>query len=77
MRKVSSSVNTFVLSYKNSQVTVSTEDQIKFRVIFPGGRETELSFEIDTAMDLLWTYAGQITCQEAKDIGKLIEEKIM
>lgn len=75
--RIPDAATVFTLHYKNGPIKVSTGDQIRFQVEFSGGDRKEMVFEIDTAMDLHWSFIPEGNQNTAKEIGKLIEQQMM
>ncbi|MFT3746812.1 MAG: hypothetical protein QM768_00780 [Agriterribacter sp.] len=67
----------FTIQYKEEKLKVSSADQIVFSVEFPDGKQKQITFELDSDMDLQWKYISGETTAATKEIGGLIEKEMM
>ncbi|MFT3947092.1 MAG: hypothetical protein QM763_08980 [Agriterribacter sp.] len=75
--KNTQSKKTFTLNYKNEKLKVTSDDQIIFSIEFPDGKQKDITFELDTDMDLQWKYISGESTAATKEIGSLIEKEMM
>ena len=75
--KNTQSKKTFTLHYKDEKLKVSSDDQIIFSIEFSDGKQKDITFELDTDMDLQWKYISGESTTTTKEIGTLIEKEMM
>ncbi|MCC6289800.1 MAG: hypothetical protein IT249_18130 [Chitinophagaceae bacterium] len=75
--KTTQSKKAFTLHYKNEKLKVSSGDQIIFSIEFPDGKQKDITFELDTDMDLQWKCISGESTAITKEIGSLIEKEMM
>ncbi|MFT4019580.1 MAG: hypothetical protein QM668_21630 [Agriterribacter sp.] len=75
--KTTSAKKAFIIHYKEEKLKVSSSDQIVFSLEFPDGKQKQITFELDSDMDLQWKYVSGETTVATKEIGGLIEKEMM
>jgi hypothetical protein len=75
--KISRSITRFTISYKNEPVEITTGDYIKFDLVFRDGTKKDMTFEINTEMDVQWFFYPHEVTEQADAIGSLIVKQMM
>lgn len=75
--KTTSAKKAFIVHYKEEKLKVSSPDQIVFSLEFPDGKQKQITFELNSDMDLQWKYVSGEATAATKEIGGLIEKEMM
>lgn len=75
--KTTLSKKVFIIFYKEEKLKVSSADQIIFSIEFHDGKQKQLTFELNTDLDLQWKYVSGETTAATMEIGRLIEKEMM
>lgn len=67
----------FTITYKELILKISSADQIIFNVEFPDGKQKQLTFELNTDMDVQWKSTSGESTDVNDEIGRLIEKQML
>lgn len=75
--KTSRSITRFTIYYKNESIEITTGDYILFELVFQDGTKKNMTFEMNTEMDVEWFFYPHEITEQAEVIGSLIEKQMM